>query len=140
MYLKSIIVIWSFCFLFINIGKTQNVSGNWYGVGKVQMPGISSTYLTELVINQKGKVITGEFNYYFRDSLFSNKISGTFDVATRNLTIKQFPIIFYKSTNTTNGVDCMMNGEFILRVARTESVLVGDLLSSGDFKIGRAHV
>ena len=134
MYLKSILIILTFCTVYSNVCKSQNVSGNWYGVGKVQMPGVSSTYLTELIINQKGKSITGLLNYYFKDSLFSNKITGTFNSVTRNLIINQLPIIYYNSANTKNAVDCMMSGNFLLRVARTESLLMGDLLSSGEFK------
>jgi hypothetical protein len=124
----------SFSLLIFYSGKSQSVTGNWYGVGKVQMPGSNSTYLSELIINQKGKTITGFFNYYFRDSLFSNKISGTFNVATRKLIIHQFPIIYYKSTNTNLSVDCIMSGDLLLRVSRTESILIGDMVSSEDFK------
>lgn len=134
MYLKSILLFLTSSSLLFNVCKSQNVSGNWYGVGKVQMPGITNTYLTELVIKQKGNAITGELNYYFKDSLFTNKITGIFNTVTRNLIINQIPIIYYKSANTKNAVDCMMNGDFILRVARTESVLMGDLLSSSEFK------
>jgi len=134
MYLKYILIILTFCTVNSNVCKSQNVSGNWYGVGKVQMPGVSSTYLTELIINQKGKSITGLLNYYFKDSLFSNKITGTFNSVTRNLIINQLPIIYYNSANTKNAVDCMMSGNFLLRVARTESLLIGDLLSSSEFK------
>ena len=73
----------------------QNVSGQWYGVGKVDMQGSSNSYLTELVLVQKGKSITGELNYYFRDSLFSNKITGSFDAATRTLVVNATKLIYY---------------------------------------------
>lgn len=125
-------------FLWIGfIAKTsiaQNVSGQWYGVGKVDMQGSSNSYLTELVLVQKGKTITGELNYYFRDSLFSNKITGSFDAATRTLIINATKLIYYKATNTVTGVDCPMSGQFILRIAKAESVLTGTMFAGKDFR------
>ncbi len=112
----------------------QNVSGQWYGVGKVDMQGSSNSYLTELVLVQKGKSITGELNYYFRDSLFSNKITGSFDAATRTLVVNATKLIYYKATNTVTGVDCPMSGQFILRIAKAESVLSGTMFAGKDFR------
>ncbi len=115
--------------------KAQEINGHWYGVGIVNSAGNNNNnYLSELVLTQKGKLVTGELNFYFRDSLFSNKISGSYDAATRKLLLKQTTIIYHKATSTTLGVDCPMTGEFILRIAKAESVLTGWFISTKDFR------
>jgi hypothetical protein len=114
--------------------QAQNVTGHWYGVGKVDLPGSSNSYMSEMILTQKGKQVTGLFNYYFRDSLFSNKISGTFDAASRRLVINPTQLIHHSSTSTITGIDCPMSGEFLLRVAKMESVLTGTLVSTKDYR------
>ncbi len=112
----------------------QTVAGHWYGVGKVDLPGSSNVYMSEFILTQKGKQVTGFFNYYFRDSLFSNKVTGSFDAATRRLVINPTTLIHHSSTSTVTGIDCPMSGEFILRVARAESVLTGVMVSNKDYR------
>lgn len=130
---KNFIVIF-FSIVFIQ-APAQNVSGSWYGVGKVQnCNGNCDNYLSEIIILQKDKNITGEFNYYFRDSLFKNSITGSFDALSREFKINFFPIIYHKSLNTNAGIDCMVNGSFILRESVVESILSGFLTSSNEFK------
>lgn len=109
--------------------SAQSVSGKWYGVGHIEIAGDHENYLTELVIKEEGKLIKGEFNYYFRDSLFKNKITGTYIKNKRLLSINKFSIIFYKSLSTKTAVMCNMNGVFELRVAKTGSVLNGSITS-----------
>lgn len=114
--------------------NSQNISGSWFGVGKPEGISSSNTYLTELVLVQKGKSLTGELSYYFRDSLFTNKITGVFDAASRIVKINPTTFIFHKSVSTVNGVDCPMFGEFILRIAKAESVLTGSFYAQNDYK------
>jgi hypothetical protein len=121
--------------LFINHTTfSQTVSGSWYGVGMIEINGSFDNYLSELTLQQKGKVVKGEFNYYFRDSLFTNKIEGSFDAVTRKLYIKPVTIIFYGSSSTKYGVDCKMIGDFTLRTSRTETVLAGNFISDEEHK------
>lgn len=103
----------------------QNVTGHWYGVGKVAVPGEHSSYMSELIIQQKGAVVTGELQYYFRDSLFKVKVNGSYNNNTRRLSLNPVPFIYYLSTNTKTGIDCMLSGNFTLLVNRTESILIG---------------
>ncbi len=103
----------------------QSVTGHWYGVGKVAVPGEHSSYLSELIIQQKGAVVTGELQYYFRDSLFKVKVNGSYNNNTRKLILNPVPFIYYLSTNTKTGIDCMLSGNFTLLVNRTESILTG---------------
>lgn len=113
------------CFIMVFQSNAQTVTGHWYGIGKVAVPGEHSSYLSELVIKQKGNIVSGELQYYFRDSLFKVKINGNFNTKTRQLTFKPIPFIYYLSINTKIGVDCMLTGNFTLLVNRTESVLTG---------------
>lgn len=113
------------CFIMAFQSNAQTVTGHWYGIGKVAVPGEHSSYLSELIIKQKGNTVTGELQYYYRDSLFKVKVSGNFNTRTRQLIFKPIPFIYYLSTNTKTGIDCMLTGNFTLLVNRTESVLTG---------------
>jgi hypothetical protein len=112
----------------------QNVSGHWYGVGKVAVPGEHSSYLSELIIQQKGTIVKGELQYYFRDSLFKVKVNGTYNNSTRKLNLNPIPFIYYLSTNTKTGIDCMLSGNFTLLVNRTESILTGAFESDDEHR------
>ncbi len=108
---------------------SQNVNGHWYGIGILQdVKNAYNSYLTELVIRQKGKTISGEFLYYFKDSLMKVPIKGSFDKADRRLTIKPFSVIYYKSPSARNSIDATMSGYFRLVASKTGSVLQGSLL------------
>lgn len=115
--------------------SAQTVKGKWYGVGNVvlQDGGSANNYMCELILEQKGNVVTGEFNYFFRNGYFSNKIKGTYTPDKRLLKIKMIPILFYKTINTAIGVDCPMEGEFTLKVSRVETAL------QGGFKSDESH-
>ncbi|HVZ26073.1 MAG TPA: hypothetical protein VG842_08465, partial [Sediminibacterium sp.] len=59
-----------FC-LFTGTLTAQDTRGHWFGIGHVQTIGEYNHYLSELVLRQKGKQVTGELQYYFRDSLLT---------------------------------------------------------------------
>ncbi|GGH62681.1 hypothetical protein GCM10011379_12860 [Filimonas zeae] len=112
----------------------QSIKGKWYGVGNVNITGNTSNYLCEFLLEQKGNVITGEFNYFFRNGYFSNKIKGTYNADKRLLKIKFIPIIFHRTVDAAVGVECTMEGEFTLKVSRAESTLTGQFNSDEDHK------
>lgn len=122
--MKGIYAILLCCIISLQ-SNAQTVTGHWYGVGKVAIPGEHSSYLSELIIKQKGSSVTGELQYYFRDSLFKVKVNGNFNSGTRKLVFKPIPFIYYLSTSTKNGIDCILTGNFILLVNRNESILIG---------------
>ena len=124
-----IFILQSFCVIDTS---AQTITDNWYGNGIVDIANGSNNYLSELIITEKNKKVIGVFNYYFRDSLFSNRIQGTYNDATRRLTLNKQNIIFHRTTNTKIGVDCPMYGEFTLRTSRIESVLSGVLFTDND--------
>lgn len=110
------------------------IDGNWYSNGTVEIEGSTNSYLGELKLKQKGRAVSGQFSYYFRDSLFSIPITGEFDLNSRYILIKSFPIILHSSTNTKMGVDCYMRGEFMLRISRVGSYLAGKLIADEKYK------
>jgi len=107
----------------------QSVSGKWYGVGNANVDGVNNNYLVEIIIEQKGSLITGEFNYYFKNGYFPNKISGKYDSKTRRLMINTMPITYFRSA-AINGVECSMSGEFTLLVSKAGNSLRGKFASS----------
>ncbi|BAV05755.1 hypothetical protein FLA_1767 [Filimonas lacunae] len=114
--------------------QAQSIKGKWYGVGNVSTSSNTSNYLCEFILEQKGNIITGEFNYFFRNGYFSNKIKGTYNADKRLLKIKFIPIIFHQTVDAAMGVECTMEGEFTLKVSRVESTLTGTFQSDEDHK------
>jgi hypothetical protein len=132
LYMRSLRSILGLAILLIGINSpAQSVSGRWYGVGNANINGASNNYLVELILEQKGSIVTGDFNYYFKNGFFPSKISGKYDNKTRKLLLKTTPITYYKSA-AVNGVECSMNGEFILLVSKAGASLKGKF-SSTDF-------
>ncbi len=112
----------------------QTLNGSWYGLGTVVANGENSSYMAELKLKQRGRLVSGYFSYYFRDSLFTVKLSGTYDVPTKRLRINPLSVIHYQSTSTRMGVDCMMSGSFTLVSSRAESSLSGSFTSDAAHK------
>ncbi len=113
---------------------SQNVNGHWYGIGMIQTTKDYNSYLSELILRQKGKTVWGEFDYYFKDSLVKVPLNGSFDEQTRKLNIRPFSMIYYKSPNARNSIDCNMSGNFSLVTSKAESVLSGALATDADHK------
>ncbi len=112
----------------------STIDGNWYSTGTVEIEGSTNSYLGELKLKQKGRAVSGQFNYYFRDSLFTIPITGEFDYNSRYILINSFPIMLHSSTSTKLGVDCFMRGEFMLRISRVGSYLAGKLIADEKYK------
>lgn len=132
---------WVYTLLFIctvaakeTIAQNSPLDGNWYSNGTVIIEGSTNSYLGELKLKQKGREIKGQFNYYFRDSLFTNNVEGVIDMGSRYVIIKPFPIILHSSTSTKTGVDCSMTGEFMLRISRVGSYLAGKFVAEPKYK------
>jgi hypothetical protein len=133
LYLKKLAVTLVMCFI-VHSCISQKVNGHWYGIGMVQTSLTYHSYLSELVLQQKGKAVSGVLHYYFRDSLVKVNINGTFDEDSRRLRIKPFPVIYYQSPSVENSIDCYVSGSFQLVAAKTESVLSGSLSGDADHK------
>ena len=132
---------WVFVLLLISFVATKKtnaqsgpLNGNWYSNGTVIIEGSTNSYLGELRLKQKGREIKGQFNYYFRDSLFTTEITGIVDMNSRYVFFTPFPIILHSSTSTKTGVDCSMTGEFMLRISRVGSYLAGKFVAEPKYK------
>lgn len=127
-----------FASIFCNIvyvnGQSNSLNGNWYSTGTVSVQGVTNSYLGELKLQVKGIRVTGTFNYYFRDSLFSNKVTGIYQLNSKYLTLNPIPIILHGSTSTKLGAECKMTGLFQLKVAKLNSVLSGYFQPDPNFK------
>ncbi|MEO8172245.1 MAG: hypothetical protein ABI581_04145 [Sediminibacterium sp.] len=113
---------------------SQNVDGHWFGVGIVRTPNDNNNYMSELVLLQKGKTISGSLQYYFKDSLVKVLVNGSYDHETHKLRIRPFSMIYYLSPNARNSIDVNMSGDFTLLASKTESVLTGALVSDAEHR------
>lgn len=114
----------TFFLLYQPVTFSQNVTGEWYGVGTVSKSGPHNGYLSELIIKQKGNKITGEFNYYFRTVITKTKVTGTYNPQTREILLNAHPLLNYKA-QTQNGADCPMEGSFTVRISGGDTSLLG---------------
>lgn len=119
--------------LLVPVAYSQSITGSWYGKADVVARGVNNNYLTELILKQKGNDIEGIFGYYFKDSYQSFFIRGTYNKSSREVRIKNLPVLFYKS-NTRNGIECPMNFEGILMVSQVSRSLRGSFYSEEKYK------
>lgn len=119
--------------LSISAASAQTISGSWYGKADVVARGVNNNYLTELVLKQKGNEVEGIFAYYFKDSYQSFFIRGVYDKNSREVRIKNLPVLFYKS-DTRNGIECPMNFEGILMVSQVRRLLRGSFYAESKYK------
>lgn len=110
------------------------ISGAWYGRADVDLTGTYNNYLTELVIRQKGTRVEGIFGYYFRDKYESYLIRGSYNPKTREIIVRNIPVIYYGSNSTVNSIDCMTNFRGIVITSRMGSRLVGTFYHDGKYK------
>ena len=120
-------------FLAATASQAQSVSGSWYGKADVLVQGTTSNYLTELILRQKGNEVEGVFAYYFKDSYQSFFVRGTYNRETREVSIKNLPMLLYASTART-GIECPMNFVGTLMVSQVKSSLNGSFYSNDKYK------
>src|SRR5262245_42973538 len=127
----------SLFFLFLissHFANSQSLSGSWFGKADVLVEGTYNNYLTELVVKQKGNEIEGVFGYYFKDSYQSFFVRGTYDQTTREVNIKNLPMLFYRSRSTQNGAECMMHFNGQLRISQVKATMNGSFYTSDKYK------
>lgn len=122
------------CIILAIPSTAQNVNGHWFGMGMLQTSKEYNPYLSEMVLQQKGKAVTGYLNYYFRDSLVKVSLTGNYDDQGHRLFFKPFPMMYYLSPNAKNSIDCYLSGSFVLLASKKESVLSGSLFGDEDHK------
>lgn len=112
---------------------SQEVVGYWYGNANVKNGGSANNYLFELILRQTQSNVQGVINYYFRNTFRSFKLNGTYNKATRQLTIYNVPVTYYGSSVSLE-VDCAMDMKATLRVAKAGSNLNGKFVGKGNYR------
>jgi hypothetical protein len=111
----------------------QDVVGYWYGNANVKNGSSSNNYLVELILKQDKSNVQGVVNYYFRNTFRSFKLNGHFNSATRQLNVYNIPVTYFASTGVME-VDCAMDLNATLRVAKTGSNLNGRFLGKPAYR------
>ena len=113
---------------------SQNIGGSWYGRADIMKEGVNNNYLAELILKQKGDEVEGIFGYYFKDTYQSFFVRGTYNKKTRQVVIKNLPILFYGSYNTRTGIECPMDFHGTLMVSKVKNSIKGSFLSDNKYK------
>ena len=132
-FMKKIIVI--LILLISNKIIAQNsATGSWFGQADVEMEGVHSNYLTELIIKQKGDEIEGIFGYYFKDVHQSFYIHGSYNAHRKEILIKNIPLIYFNTNSTVNSIDC--NTDFLgtIIVSKVKKTINGHFYHDGKYK------
>ena len=119
---------------FLPLGASaQSISGYWYGSANVTGSQASqNNYLIELILTQTPTTTQGVLNYYFRNLYRSIPIEAQFDRTQQQLILKHVPFIYYGSGQLD--VDCFMDGQLKLVVARAGSTLTGQWTAEENYK------
>ena len=113
--------------------NSQSVFGYWYGYANVKSKNLLNNYLVELILQPEKGFVKGIINYYFKNTYRSLQVKGNYDDATRQLSLYDIPVTYYGSLSDLE-VDCIMNMEATLRVAKAGSNLIGSFISLPKYK------
>jgi hypothetical protein len=114
-------------------GSAQTVTGYWYGSGNVPNGGSANNYLFELIVKQNGPSVQGIVNYYFKNTFRSFKINGSYNAATRLVTLPDIPVTYFGSMLNME-VDCPMDFVAQLKVSQVGSDMKGSFVSKGAYR------
>jgi hypothetical protein len=112
----------------------QTATGSWFGQADVEVAGIHNNYLTELIIKQKGDEVEGTLGYYFKDTYQSFYVHGSYNAHTKEIDIRNVPIIFYKTNSTVNSIECNSNFKGTLFISKVKTGLNGHFYHDGKYK------
>jgi len=113
--------------------SAQSVFGYWYGFANVKTNNAANNYLVEMILQPEKNHVKGVLNYYFKNTFRSLQVKGNYDATTRQLSLYDIPVTYHGSI-TNMEIDCIMNLQASLRVARAGSNLVGRFVSLPDYK------
>lgn len=111
----------------------QTVFGYWYGSAKVKTNSSANSYMVELILQPDRGKVKGVLNYYFKHTFRSMQVSGNYDSRTRQLALYDIPVTYFGS-NVGMEIDCIMNLQATLRVARAGNNLQGRFVSMPEYK------
>jgi hypothetical protein len=112
----------------------QNITGSWFGQADVEISGLHSNYLTELIIKQKGDEIEGIFGYYFKDVHESFYVHGNYRARTQEIILRDIPIIYFNSNSTINSIDCNMDFVGNIFISKVKKSIIGHFYHDGKYR------
>jgi hypothetical protein len=113
--------------------QAQDVVGYWYGNANVKNGASANNYLVELILKQDKTNVQGVINYYFRNTFRSFKLNGYYNPSSRQLNVFNVPVTYFASTSTME-VDCAMDLNATLRVAKAGSNLNGKFQARSSYR------
>jgi hypothetical protein len=113
--------------------QAQDVVGYWYGNANIKNGGSANNYMIELILKQNKNNVQGIINYYFRNSFRSFKLDGYYNPQSRQLNVYNIPVTYFASTSTME-VDCAMDMNATLRIAKIGSNLNGKLYGKPQYR------
>ena len=113
--------------------SSQTVFGYWYGFANVKTKTATNNYLVEMILQPEKGYVKGVLNYYFRNTYRSLQVKGNYNNANRQLSLYNIPLTYHAS-NSQMEIDCNMNLQASLRVAKTGSNLVGAFVSLPEYQ------
>jgi hypothetical protein len=118
---------------------SQSVFGYWYGNANVKTKTSANNYLVELVLQPEKGYVKGLLNYYFKNTYRSLQVKGNYNAVTRQLSLYDIPVTYHGSMSNLE-VDCIMNMQGTLRVAKAGSNLVGAFVGLPDYRNACADI
>jgi hypothetical protein len=113
--------------------QAQSVFGYWYGMANVKTNSAANNYLVEMILQPERGHVKGVLNYYFKHTYRSVQVKGNYDAKTRQLALYEIPVTYFGS-HVNMEIDCIMNLQATLRVARAGSNLQGAFISLPETK------
>ncbi|HSK13810.1 MAG TPA: hypothetical protein VK907_11385, partial [Phnomibacter sp.] len=110
-------------------------TGNWYGRAETKTSHSYNTYLCEMVLTQKGGVVSGKLNYYFGSYEWTAIVAGNIFEETQTFELDPFKLITFFAQNP-NGADCQMDGSLTLYTHEADTILFGQFNPYGNHRIG----
>lgn len=129
--MKKVLTLLFICFSLH--ASSQSVFGYWYGYANVKTNSSANNYLVELILQPEKGFVKGILNYYFKNTYRSLQVKGNYSTDTRQLRLYNIPLTYYGSVASME-VDCIMNMQATLRVAKAGSSLAGSFVSLPDYK------
>lgn len=129
--MKKILV---FLLLLVTLqASSQSVFGYWYGYANVKTSSSANNYLVELILQPEKGFVKGILNYYFKNTYRSLQVKGNYNTDSRRLSLYNIPVTYYGSAANLE-VDCIMNMQATLRVAKAGSSLLSNFVSLPEYK------
>lgn len=119
--------------LIYSTGFSQTITGYWYGSGNVKNGASANNYLFEVVVKQNGPSVQGVVSYYFKNTYRSFKVKGTYNAATRTVTLPNIPVTYFGSVINMD-VDCPMDFVAQMKVSKIGSDMKGSFVSKGGYQ------